>query len=60
MNFQIDLGMQVYLAEVIAYLPYRIPEDPLSVVYHINKLVAMRGEAILSQVKVRTYCRICE
>ena len=50
---QIDLGLQAYLAEVLAYLPYRIMEDPLSVVYHINKLVAMRGESILSQLKVR-------
>lgn len=49
---QIDLRMQVYLAEVLAYLPYRIIEDPLSVVYHINKLLAMRGENVLSLVKV--------
>lgn len=50
---QIDLGLQVYVAEVLAYLPYRIPEDPLSVVYHVNKLIAMRGETVRAQVKVR-------
>lgn len=46
--------MQVYFAEVLAYLPYRIPEDPLSVVYHINKLLAMRGDALLAQLKVQS------
>ncbi|KAJ7532193.1 hypothetical protein O6H91_14G075900 [Diphasiastrum complanatum] len=44
-------GFLVYCAEILAYLPFTLPEEPLYLVYIINRLLLVRGGDLEANIK---------
>lgn len=40
-----------YIGEILASLPYSSEEEPLYLIYHINRIVSLSGSSLLSTLK---------
>lgn len=45
------LGLLLYVADTLAYLPYNTLEEPLFVVHHIDMTISIAGSNLLQQFK---------
>jgi hypothetical protein len=47
----VDLGLMRYIADALGYLTFTNIEEPLCLIYHINRMLALKGEPALSAIK---------
>lgn len=45
-----DIPLLSFTAQVLAYLPYKVPSDPLFIIYSINSALALRGPDLLDRL----------
>ena len=50
------LGVLLYLADNLAYLPYNTLEEPLFVVHHVDLTISVTGSSLLQQFKEVCMC----
>ena len=50
-NARTSLGMKLFLADNLAYIPYTVVDEPLFLVHHIDIMVSCIGTNILHNVK---------
>ena len=48
---QSPVGWLLYLADIMAFLPYSTLEEPLFVVHHVEMTLSVTGSSILQQFK---------
>jgi len=48
---QSPIGWLLYLADIMAFLPYSTLEEPLFVVHHVEMTLSVTGSSILQQFK---------
>lgn len=47
----LDPAFLAFIAQVLAYLPFDVQEEPLFLVYHISRIVSLDGSTLLSELK---------
>ena len=52
-----SLGLLLYLADTLAYLPYNTMEEPLFVIHHVDMTISIVGSNLLQQFK--EVCALC-